>query len=78
MTKILKSCDIRGKDVELVWRNLEPFEADTQASVFVRQGVDVIVAFEDASIEAAQKATAGCRTQRPSSFSTPSIRSATV
>ena len=36
-----------------------PEEADTQADVFVRQGVDVIVAFEDKSIAAAQKATAG-------------------
>src|SRR5262249_60825616 len=24
--KILKSCDIHGKDVVLLWRNLEPFE----------------------------------------------------
>jgi putative ABC transport system substrate-binding protein len=70
--KILKSCDIRGKDVELEWRNLEPFEADTQASVFVRQGVDVIVAFEDASIAAAQKATAGMPHPTPIVFLHPS------
>ncbi len=70
--KILKSCDIEGKDVELEWRNLEPFEADTQASVFVRQGVDVIVAFEDASIAAAQKATAGMPHPTPIVFLHPS------
>ena len=70
--KILKSCDIRGSDIELEWRNLEPFEADTQASVFVRQGVDVIVAFEDASIAAAQKATAGLPHPTPIVFLHPS------
>ena len=48
-----------GQNVELLWRNLEPDQAEAQASVFVLQGVDVIVAFEDTSIAAAQKATAG-------------------
>ena len=48
---LVKSCDIRGPKVELIWRNLEPEEADTQAEVFVRERVDVIVAFEDKSIE---------------------------
>ena len=71
VTKILKSCDIRGKDVGLLWRNLEPFEADTQASVFVRQGVDVIVAFEDASIKAARKATDGMSHPTPVVFLHP-------
>jgi ABC-type uncharacterized transport system substrate-binding protein len=70
--KILKRCDIEGKDIELEWRNLEPFEADTQASVFVRQGVDVVVAFEDASIAAAQKATAGMPHPTPIVFLHPS------
>ena len=70
--KILKSCDIEGKDIELEWRNLEPSEADTQASVFVRQGVDVVVAFEDASIAAAQKATAGMPHPTPIVFLHPS------
>ena len=70
--KILKRCDIRGKGIELEWRNLEPSEADKQASVFVRQGVDVIVAFEDASIGAAQKATAGMADPTPIVFLHPS------
>jgi hypothetical protein len=69
--KILRSCDIRGKDVVLLWRNLEPFETDTQADVFVRQGVNVIVAFEDASIKAARKATAGMPHPTPVVFLHP-------
>ena len=69
--KILRSCDIRGKDVVLLWRNLEPFETDTQADVFARQGVNVIVAFEDASIKAARKATAGMPHPTPVVFLHP-------
>ena len=56
--KIQKSCDFKGKNIELLWRNLEPDEAPTQAQEFVRRNVDVIVAFEDQSIRAAQDATA--------------------
>jgi putative tryptophan/tyrosine transport system substrate-binding protein len=48
-----------GENIRLMWRNLEPEAAEPQAEVFVGQGVDVIVAFEDKSIEAAQAATAG-------------------
>ena len=32
-----KSCDLKGKKIELIWRNLEPEEADPQAKEFVRQ-----------------------------------------
>ena len=72
-TKVLvKSCDLRGPKVELLWRNLDAEEADTQADVFVRQGVDVIVAFEDKSIAAAQKATAGMPHPTPIVFLHPS------
>jgi putative tryptophan/tyrosine transport system substrate-binding protein len=72
-TKMLvKSCDIRGPKVELLWRNLTPGEADTQADVFVREGVDIIVAFEDKSISAAQKATAGMPNPTPIVFLHPS------
>jgi putative ABC transport system substrate-binding protein len=72
-TKMLvKSCDIRGPKVELLWRNLTPGEADTQADVFVREGVDIIVAFEDKSISAAQKATAGMPDPTPIVFLHPS------
>src|SRR5207249_11692785 len=53
-----KRCDFKGKNLELIWRNLEPGEADAQARKFVDQHVDVIVAFEDTSIDAAQRATA--------------------
>ena len=46
-----------GRNIKLIWRNLEPDEAEGQAKEFVRQRVDVIVAFEDQSIRAAQAAT---------------------
>ena len=42
-----------GKNIELIFRNLEPEQAAGQAKVFVAQRVDVIVAFEDQSIDAA-------------------------
>jgi putative ABC transport system substrate-binding protein len=61
-----------GEDVRLMWRNLEPDEAETQAEVFVGQGVDAIVAFEDTSIAAAQEATAGSAEPIPVVFLHPS------
>jgi ABC-type uncharacterized transport system substrate-binding protein len=61
-----------GQNVELMWRNLEPEEAETQAEVFVGQGVDVIVAFEDTSIGAAQEATAASSEPIPIVFLHPS------
>jgi putative tryptophan/tyrosine transport system substrate-binding protein len=53
-----------GKNVELVFRNLEPEQAEGQAGAFVREGVDVIVSFEDQSIDAAKAATARMRAGR--------------
>jgi putative ABC transport system substrate-binding protein len=50
-----------GENVELVFRNLEPEQAPEQARQFVRDGVDLIVSFEDQSIDAAQAATARMR-----------------
>ena len=50
---------VEGKNIELIFRNLEPQQAKAQAEAFVRERVDVIVAFEDQSIDAARKATAG-------------------
>ena len=50
-----------GTNIELIFRNLEPEQAAAQAKVFVGQGVDVIVAFEDQSIDAAETATADDR-----------------
>ena len=44
--------------MKLTLANLEPEDAAAQARVFVLDGVDAIVAFEDKSIDAAQKATA--------------------
>jgi putative ABC transport system substrate-binding protein len=67
-----KHCDLRGENIELMWRNLEPGEADAQARVFVGTGVDLIVAFEDKSIQAAQSATARDRNQIPIVFLHPS------
>ncbi len=61
-----------GQNVELMWRNLEPEAAETQAEVFVGQGVDVIVAFEDTSIGAAQEATAASSEPIPIVFLHPS------
>jgi ABC-type uncharacterized transport system substrate-binding protein len=58
-----------GENIKLIWRNLEPEEAEQQATEFVRERVDIIVAFEDSSIRAAQTATAGgsalTRTRHP-------------
>ena len=61
-----------GRNIELLWRNLEPDAAEKQANVFVRQGVDVIVAFEDTSISAAQEATTGMSDPIPIVFLHPS------
>ena len=61
-----------GENVRLIWRNLEPEEAEAQAAAFVRQEVDVIVAFEDKSISAAQEATAGASEPIPIVFLHPS------
>jgi putative tryptophan/tyrosine transport system substrate-binding protein len=61
-----------GRNIELMWRNLEPEEAEAQAEVLVRQRVDVIVAFEDKSISAAQDATAGTSDPIPIVFLHPS------
>jgi putative ABC transport system substrate-binding protein len=48
----------KGRKIELIWRNLDADQTVEQAKKFVRNGVDVIVAFEDTSIRAAQDATA--------------------
>ena len=55
---------VEGENMKLMWRNLEPELADAQARAFVLDQVDVIVAFEDKSIEAAQKATGGAERNR--------------
>ena len=62
----------KGERLELIWRNLEPDAAEEQARQFVRQRVDVIVAFEDTSIAAAQAATTRGRDRIPIVFLHPS------
>ena len=62
----------QGRNIDLMWRNLEPDAAEAQARAFVVQRVDVIVAFEDRSISAAQEATAGMREPTPIVFLHPS------
>ena len=63
---------VDGKNVRLEFRNLDPDEADAQARVFVLENADVIVAFEDKSIEAAQTATQGLDHPIPVVFLHPS------
>jgi putative ABC transport system substrate-binding protein len=58
--------------MELIWRNLLPEEVGEQAKEFVREHVDVIVAFEDKSIRAAQDATAQPQDRIPIVFLHPS------
>jgi putative tryptophan/tyrosine transport system substrate-binding protein len=54
----LKELGWTAGKIKLIWRNLEPDEAEGQAREFVRERANVIVAFEDQSIRAAQAATA--------------------
>jgi putative ABC transport system substrate-binding protein len=61
-----------GRNIEVIWRNLEPDAAEEQARLFVLQRVDVIVAFEDTSIAAAQAATARPKDRIPVVFLHPS------
>jgi putative tryptophan/tyrosine transport system substrate-binding protein len=49
---------VQGRTINLIWRNLPDEDAaDRQAREFVHEHVDMIVAFEDQSIRAAQAAT---------------------
>ena len=63
---------IQGPKIELIWRNLEKADVEAQAATFVREHVDVIVAFEDKSIAAAQAATAEADRPIPVVFLHPS------
>jgi putative ABC transport system substrate-binding protein len=63
---------VNGRNIKLIWRNLEPDQAEGQAKEFVHQRVDVIVAFEDQSIRAAQAATAKPKDRIPIVFLHPS------
>jgi putative ABC transport system substrate-binding protein len=61
-----------GENIELIWRNLEPEAVDAQARQFVAEDVDVIVAFEDQSIDAAEAATIKSGDRIPIVFLHPS------
>ena len=62
-----------GQRIQLIWRNLDgKDQAGQQAKEFVRERVDLIVAFEDKSIRAAQDATADPANRIPVVFLHPS------
>jgi ABC-type uncharacterized transport system substrate-binding protein len=64
-----------GQRIQLIWRNLDPAQpaqVKEQAREFVRERVDLIVAFEDTSIRAAQDATADPANRIPVVFLHPS------
>jgi putative ABC transport system substrate-binding protein len=61
-----------GERIQLIWRNLEKAQAPGQAAEFVAGHLDVIVAFEDSSIGAAQAATAKMEHPIPVVFLHPS------
>jgi len=58
VARLVKDGHVQGPRIKLIWRNLEPGEVKDQAAAYIREHVDVIVAFEDKSIAAAQGATA--------------------
>ena len=72
MNSLTQQGRIESSKMELIWRNLEPQEVEEQAREFVREHVDVIVAFEDKSIRAAQDATAQPENRIPVVFLHPS------
>jgi putative ABC transport system substrate-binding protein len=61
-----------GQRIQLIWRNLDPNQPVAQAQEFVGEHVDLIVAFEDKSIAAAQNATADPANRIPVVFLHPS------
>jgi putative tryptophan/tyrosine transport system substrate-binding protein len=67
-----KDGQIKGPRIELIWRNLDKEQVQAQAEAFVREHVDVIVAFEDKSIAAAQAATSQMQDPIPVVFLHPS------
>jgi putative ABC transport system substrate-binding protein len=69
---LVKDGRIQGPRVELIWHNLEKAQAEGQAAEYVAEHVDVIVAFEDSSIAAAQGATTSMERPIPVVFLHPS------
>jgi putative ABC transport system substrate-binding protein len=72
VARLVQDGHVEGPRIQLIWRNLEPGQADGQAATFVAEHVDVIVAFEDKSIAAAQAATAKMEHPIPVVFLHPS------
>jgi putative ABC transport system substrate-binding protein len=70
--RLVKDGHVLGPRLQLIWRNLESSEVKDQAAAYVREHVDVIVAFEDKSIGAAQAATAQMDRPIPVVFLHPS------
>jgi ABC-type uncharacterized transport system substrate-binding protein len=69
---LVKDGHVGGPRIELIWRNLQPDQAEGQAAAFVADHVDVIVAFEDKSIASAQAATKPMEKPIPVVFLHPS------
>ena len=72
MASLTEQGRVQSAKVELIWRNHEPAAVGAQAEEFVRERVNVIVAFEDKSIAAAQVATAELEDRIPVVFLHPS------
>ena len=72
MARLTEDGRLQSPRMELIWRNLEKEAVGAQAREFVDQDVDVIVAFEDRSIAAAQAATAAAEDRIPVVFLHPS------
>lgn len=72
MASLTQEGRIESPRIDLIWRNLEKEEVEAHARKFVREHVDVIVAFEDKSIQAAQDATAQQEDRIPVVFLHPS------
>jgi putative ABC transport system substrate-binding protein len=72
VARLVKDGRIQGPRIELIWRNLEKDQAAGQAAAYVALHVDVIVAFEDTSIAAAQAATSQMEHPIPVVFLHPS------
>lgn len=72
VARLIQQGRTQSPRIELIWRNLEPGEVEAQAAAFVGEQVDVIVAFEDKSIDAAHAATALMEDPIPIVFLHPS------
>jgi putative ABC transport system substrate-binding protein len=72
VARLTKQGSIQAPRIELIWRNLEKEQVEDQAATYVAERVDVIVAFEDKSIRAAQVATAAMDDPIPIVFLHPS------